>query len=164
MRNQERMDESLQAAVSKIAQTTQQYEREASRRASLETTIQKLSREMEEERDRLRTRQAEELETKRREWEVERDTLLTIIQKDCNLAFEQHRRQRQSPSRTPKYSSPARESPIAVDVELYPSKKPLTIDTTLEPSYGNGVNLISPAYSEIDDVLRETEDLIQSIM
>lgn len=119
---------------------------------------------MEQERDRLRAQHAADLDAKRKEWEVERDTLLTIIQKDCNMAFEQHRRQRQNPSLTPKYTNQSRDSPIAVDVELYQSKKsPLTIDTSLEPSFGNGANLVSPAYSEIDNVLRETEDLIQSI-
>lgn len=165
MRNQEATDESLQVALSKISNITQQYEREASRRASLEFNIKQLNLDMEQERERLQSSHMEDLEKKRREWELERDTLLTIIQKDCNLAFEQHWRQPNHSSRTPKYTSPSHTSSApTINTDFFPSKQPLTIDTTLEPDFESGANLVSPAYSDIDDVLRETEDLIQSIL
>ncbi len=164
IRNQESTDESLQAALSKISNISQQYEREANRRASLELSIKQLNHDVEQERERIRSRYLEDLEKRRREWVMERDTLLTIIQKDCNMAFEQHWRQPQHSSRTPKYMSPSRPSPTAVDEDFFPSKQPLTIDTASEPTFGTGANLISPVYSDIDDVLRETETLIQSMM
>lgn len=161
MRNQEAADDSLQAALSKISNITQQYEREVNKRASLEMSINQLHHERDQERDQMQSRHAEEISKRRAEWETERETLLTLIQRECNSAFEQHRR------RQPYISSPPRSSPNGVDTaQFLSSGRKLTVQTSNDAAFETPVstNLISPAYSDIDDVLRETEDLIQSIM
>ena len=171
MRNQETADESMHAALTKISNITQQYEREVSKRASLEMSINHMNHERDQERDQLQARHSEDLAKRRAEWEMERDTLLTLIQRDCNSAFEQH--WRQQPYTT---SSPLRSSPKGVDAttattqHFFSSGQNLTVQTTSpETAAGDfetpvSANLVSPSYSDIDDVLRETEDLIQSIM
>jgi hypothetical protein len=162
MRNQEAADDSLQAALSKISNITQQYEREANKRASLEMSINQLNHERDHERDHMQSRHTEEIAKRRADWETERDTLLTLIQRDCNSAFEEHRRQPHVSS------SPRRSSPKGVDTNNFVSSgKKLTVQTSHGAGFetpGSTTNLVSPAYSDIDDVLRETEDLIQSIM
>lgn len=153
-RRQEAADESICAAKSKVTSTTQQCEFEVARRESLERSLKQLNRQAEQEKKELIIRHEEELEKRRMNWEMEKETMLTVIQSDCNSAFD-HRRgniARQSPSR----------SPTTVDSEYF-SK--MTVDTSRsEPSPARSATMISPAYSDIDSVLRETEDLIQSIM
>ena len=169
MRQQESADESLQKAFSKISSITQQYDREVNRRASLEMSIHQLNHYMEQERQEMESRHVEELAKRRDEWEMERDTLLTVIQNDCHSAFEEHWRSRSvgSPHHAP---TPSRPSSKGVQEEIHYSsgKKKLTVDTHRDVDLGSssqsGFNVVSPAYSDIDNVLRETEDLIQSIM
>jgi hypothetical protein len=159
MRNQESAEDSLQAALSKISNITQQYEREVNKRSSLEMSINQFHHERDQERDQMQSRHAAEVAKRRAEWETERDTLLTLIQRDCNSAFDHHRRQ-------PYISSPPRSSPKGVDINFVSSGKKLTMQTSHDAGFDapGSTNLVSPAYSDIDDVLRETEDLIQSIM
>jgi hypothetical protein len=160
MRREEAADESIRAALSKVTSTTQQCEREVTRREALERSVDELNHRTEQDKKQLLARHGEEREKRRMEWEMERDTLLTVIQTDCNSAFERRRSNIARPS-------PSRPSPTTVDSDFF-SK--MTVDTSRpEPSPSRIVpawtpSLISPAYSDIDSVLRETEDLIQSIM
>jgi DNA anti-recombination protein RmuC len=162
MRSQEAADESLEAALTKTATSKHHCEREVARREALERSVDQLNCEFEQEKTQLQARYAEDLEKRRSAWEMERDTLLTVIQKDCNSAFEQRRSSfsRSSPPRPP------RPSPTSVNDSEYFSK--LTVETTSHSDAASSSraspSLISPAYSDIDSVLRETEDLIQSIM
>lgn len=183
MRGQEAADESLRAALSKVASTTQQFEREAIRREKLERTVDKVNQQADRERKELQARHLEELEKRKAGWEMERDTLLTMIQKDCNSTFERHKK-RPTTTGTKKKVEPI---PLSTSTEYGPtsimdddndyfSTARLSVDTghnvdddPLEGFISSTKNkkspsLISPAYSDIDSVLRETEDLIQSIM
>jgi hypothetical protein len=156
LRGQEEADDSLCAALSKVASTTQQCEREVARRETLERSLDQLNHQLDHEKQQLLARHAEELANRRAEWEMERDTLLTVIQKDCHASFERHRSSTSSPTA------------VAEDFKYF-SK--LTVDTgrpdvspsRMSPSRQTP-SLFSPAFSDIDSVLRETEDLIESIM
>ena len=88
MRSQEDSEEAMHAALSKIANITHQYEREVSRRGVLELSMQQLNKDIEDQRSQLQVRHSEELKRLRADWEAERDTLLTVVQKGCTSAFD----------------------------------------------------------------------------
>eukprot|EP00934_Nitzschia_sp_Nitz4_P007291 Nitzschia sp. Nitz4//scaffold358_size24170//19364//21693//NITZ4_008433-RA/size24170-processed-gene-0.36-mRNA-1//-1//CDS//3329549008//7281//frame0 len=163
MHNQEASDDSLETALAKIATITQKLERESSRRNALEESISRQRKDMEEERKRLQSRHAAELSKKRQEWEAERDTLLTVIQKDCNVLIEQKRQARSTPR------APAAAASLAAAASPVPDQQSthseffskLTIETT---DLEDGVpSMVSPSSSDMDNVLRETENLIHSL-
>jgi 6-pyruvoyl-tetrahydropterin synthase len=172
MQQQEATEQALQKALGKISGLTHQYEREVSHRAGMELNYAQLKHQLEEQRRELQDKYANDLQTQKKEWEFERDTLLTMIQRECNTAFEKNQR-RTVP--IPNHSSHAlQESPKGVDYDFQPSS---SVDPTLRVDTGtksdstfwrrtspSEANVISPMmYSEIDEVLRETEELIRSI-
>ena len=172
MEAKEDADESLKAALSKAASTSQQFDMEVVRREALERSMDLLKEQVEQEKKDWVFRYKEDLEKRRMEWEFERDTLLTMIQKDCNAAFES----RKSINSAPR-SSPARPSPLRAGLKASAEKDTgylshLTVETgvlgppsTIRMSPARSATVISPsAFSDIDSVLRETEDLIQSIL
>lgn len=159
MRKQEDTEESLRVALSKVVTATQQYERETIRREDLERTVDQLTNRIEEEKKELGARHREELEKQRVEWEMERDTVLTGIQKDCNLAFDG--RKNSIPLHSLDRTSPKGvdwdfSEELAVETKT-PQKSPSTVSTFRTPSFVT-------RYTDFDSVLRETEDLVESIM
>lgn len=165
MRSQEDSEESMHAALSKIANITHQYEREVSRRGVLELSMQQLNKDIEDQRYQLQARHSEELKRRRADWEAERDKLLTVVQKGCNSAFDQQRRSHstgdfwlQIGSTPVQYKSQAAGSELLSELAV---ETPGVIDENPDQET---VPLISPAYSDIDEVLRETEELIESMM
>lgn len=170
MDQQHEADEALQKALAQISDKTQQYEREVSHRASTELKVAQLKNQLDYQRRDLQDKYAKEIETLRENWKIERDTLLIMIQRDCNTAFEHHRRGG-TPQQRHQQQYSHEESPHSVDHEFFSvvSEGKLTVDTTVPSKdyildHPVHTNLVSPAYSEIDEVLRETENLIQSIM
>jgi hypothetical protein len=176
VRSQEASDDSLRAALSKLASTSQQNERELASRKSLERSMEQLQTQLEHEKRQLQARYSQDLEKRRHEWETERETLLALIQKDCSSAVERHRRGRISSTKSSKtpsqLASPFRATKqpnnnnnnnddffLTVETELGADSSP---SSHLSPS-PRSTTVISPVYSDIDTVLRETEDLIQSI-
>ena len=205
-KNQESTDESLRSALSKLATASQQTERELASRKSLERSMEELTTQLEHDKRQLQARYAQELEKRRHEWSQERETLLALIQKDCNSAIERHRK----PSSKHASSTSATKTSKAGKLSLSPSPFRatnrfksaasndddddfyLTVQTALSGgsssnnSPGGGSSeesesarlvlegssspsprtksvRVSPVYSDIDTVLRETEDLIESI-
>jgi hypothetical protein len=157
----EEADESFRAAMTKMATTMQQYERETARRDAMEKQVKQLNQQLEDDKNHLKNRHAAELERRRAEWEEQRSTLLEIIQKECNSVFE---RKRMGWSK----SSP---TSVAGGEDFF--SELLTVDTNMdEPSPGQkyasrvstSPSMISPAFSDIDSVLRQTEELVESIM
>ena len=142
-----------------MATTVQQLEREAAKREALEIEVKQLGEQMEDDKRRLQSRHTAELERRRTEWEDERNTLLTIIQNECNSAFDRRREKWATKS-----------SPTSVDTQFFPAQ--LNVDTELDEQQSAGrihgaktvASVISPAYSDFDSVLRETEEFIQSLM
>jgi len=187
LRQQETSDQALRKALGKITKITQQYEREVHHRAGMELKCAELRHQLEEQHKELLKKHAQELEATKKEWEMERDTLVTIIQRDCSTAIDTHRRS-SIPNTLGTRKSSLPESPTGVEFDFLTEEQPiLTVDTTtgttssvesllLKPSSGGGGSsssrsngrsrskiVVSPIYSEIDEVLRETEDLIRSI-
>jgi hypothetical protein len=198
-RMQEESDESLQEALSRVASTTQDYEREATRRQALERSMEDLRRQLEVDKKELQKRHAEEMERKRLDWESEKDTMLVVLQKDCNSVFDNRRRSwtlRGNGVPTPRSTGspqyhppplsgqhqhqPPRPSPLSMSPSIFFPEK-TTLDTggtrgtyiASSPSRqsppsdtgrGGPPSLISQSYSDIDSVLRETEELVQSIL
>jgi hypothetical protein len=157
----EAADESFGAAMTKMATTMQQYERETARRDAMEKEVKHLNQQLEDDKKHLKNRHAAELERRCAEWEEERSTLLEIIQKECNSVFERKRMGWSKPS------------PTSVTGGDNFFSESLTVDTNLDaPSQGRkyasrgstGPSIISPAFSDIDSVLRQTEELVESIM
>ena len=171
MQQQEAAEKALQKALGKISGLTHQCEREVSHRAGMELQYAQLKHQLEDQRRELQEKYAIELQAQKKEWDFERETLLTMIQRDCNTAFENHRRTTPSSNHS---SSALPESPRGVDFDFLPtssSEPTLTVETGAKSAStfwmktsSSDVNVISPMmYSEIDEVLRETEELIRSI-
>jgi hypothetical protein len=158
----EAADESFSAAMTKMATTMQQYERETARRDAMEKQVKQLNKQLEDDRNRLKNHHTTELERRRTEWEEERSTLLEIIQKECNSAFER-KRMAWSKSGTTSVTNGA---------DFF--SELLTVDTTNmdAPSIGRkyasrvspSPSVISPTFSDIASVLRQTEELVESIL
>jgi hypothetical protein len=166
LRSQEDADEALRSALVKVAEASQEYEKEATRRASAQRALESLNSQSDNEKQKLQERYEGELEKYRLQWEEERETLLSVVQNDCNSAFES-RRGKYGGTR-PTTSASQRLSPTSTLQSFFPPT--LTVDvgrqgrpssSLLSPS--ESAQLISPAHSDIESVLKETEDLIQSI-
>lgn len=197
-RLREDSDEALQEALSRLAGVTQQCERETARRLGAEKSVEKLHRQVEAERKESLARHAEEIEKRRHDWEAERETMLVVLQKDCNTAFDHRRRNwgmGNTPTNTPhtaapssRHHQPPRPSPLSMNSVFFPEIKS-TVESGAglptsatsagratfvapspsrlsSPSDGAGgpLSMISQSYSDMDSVLRETEELVQSML
>jgi chromosome segregation ATPase len=157
----EAADESFSAVMTKMATTMQQYERETARRDAMEKQVKQLNQQLEDDKNRLKNRHAAELERLRAEWEEERSTLLKMTQEECNSVFE---RKRMGWSKSNSTS-------VAGGAGFFSER--LTVDTNTDaPSPGRkyasrvstSPSTISPTFSDIESVLRQTEELVESIM
>lgn len=158
--------------MSKLAEIIQQHERETARRYALERTNRQITEKFESEKQSLAKRHSAELQRCRTEWEEERNTLLAVIQEECNSLFES---KRSSFARQPSPRSDASH-------ELLPGQG-LVVDTSRNNDNGEGEEVeasnqqrridstrststapvISPTFSDMDSVLRETEQLIEGL-
>ncbi|VEU35525.1 unnamed protein product [Pseudo-nitzschia multistriata] len=91
-RLQEESDESLEEALTRIARVSHNHEREKGRRHALERTVEDLNRKMKMHQKDLSAKHKGELEKQRHQWESEKEVLLSNLQRDCNVAFENRRR------------------------------------------------------------------------
>jgi hypothetical protein len=176
-RDKELGDESLRAAMSKLTEIIQQHEKETARRKALERTMEHLQFEFEDEKKRLATRSAVELRKRRAEWEEERSSLLTIIQRECNSVFERKKnnfahdqQQRSMSSREEGDIGASSVAPLLVDTSRgdslgdLPGKDPSPLNVVGSArSTTSTARLISPTFSDFDSVLRETEELVQGL-
>ena len=215
-RTQEDADENLEEALNKISRLNQDHGREKGRRHTLEKTVEDLQRKMRAQQKDMQSKHAAELEKRKKQFELEKDTLLGSIQRDCNNAFASRRRGHGNfvetadvmPTYRPPTTSSQRQqqqqtgpSPLSMNsTSFFPeSKNQLKViapvvggppaTTVLEGSTANYIapsprrfhtssptnifreiggspSVISKTYSDmdIDSVLRETEELVQSIM
>mmetsp|Transcript_53408 Transcript_53408/g.129956 ORF Transcript_53408/g.129956 Transcript_53408/m.129956 type:complete len:690 (-) Transcript_53408:57-2126(-) len=218
---QEDSQESIQDAISRSNTTSQQYERESARRLSAEKALEDLQHQTEADKKELQARHADELEKRRQEWDAERDTMISVLQKDCNTVFDSRRSTLTSGGRTPSprqhphpyppssshHYQQARPTPVSVNSVFFspsndspfPSRMPNVTSTTSansagaanmgtheqsrsssyfapSPSEGGGgvvgvglvgggsPSMVSQTYSDLDSILRETEELVQSVM
>ena len=191
--------------MEKVTSLSTQYERESAKRLAVERSLERQEEQWELDRQMAQQRYEQELDRKRVEWELEKDSLLAVVQKDCNSAFEQHQSTRRdyyasnsSPFSTRTATSnlttffetphsnassssrrrsrgTARKVSDASEAMMSSSAKEkapvkLTIDTSAMPKSNvkspplTAPTVISPAFSEFDNILRETEDLVQSIL
>jgi hypothetical protein len=166
LRSQEDADEALQSALVKVTEASQEYEKEAARRASTQRALESLKSQSDNDKQKLQERYEGELEKYRLQWEEERETLLSVIQDDCNSAFESRRRN--YGGTRPTTSTSQRLSPTSTLGSSFPPT--LTVNTGRQDRHSSALlspsesaQLISPGHSDIESVLKETEDLIQSI-
>eukprot|EP00980_Cylindrotheca_fusiformis_P017908 scaffold5682_cov140-Cylindrotheca_fusiformis.AAC.19 len=165
LRSQEDADEALRAALVKVAEASQEYEKEASLRVSAQKALDSLNQQLDSEKQNLQEHYESELEKYRLQWEDERETLLSMIQKECNTAFDSHRRGSNGGARAT-HSASQRLSPTSTLHSFFPPT--LTVNVGRQgrvSSPSESAQLISPSHSsDIESVLKETENLIQSIM
>jgi hypothetical protein len=176
LRSQEDADEALRAALVKVSQASQEYERELQRRESLQHKLNKAHREHSQEKDQWTRQYQQELLEKQHQWQTERDALVQELQNDCNTAFENRKREPPQNTGNKAYASRVRQqvrpsSPTFTIESFFPRE--LTVNTAtaeasgtsrLSPDSQTSAQLISPAHSDIESVLKETEDLISSIL
>lgn len=152
LRSQEDADEALRLALNKASAASHEYEREG---------FDMLNAKLEKEKKKLKEQYESQQEKLRLQWEEERDTLLAVIQKDCNLAFENHRKRSNNAGGG---GPPRLRSNTLESVDSFKSFPAMTVNVgRLSEEVSMTKPLISPS-SDIDSVLNETEALIQSIM
>ena len=141
--------------MSKLTAAKNKMEREWAKREQLQCTVNQMEQHLVSEKRRLSTEHQEEVKSLRAKWEDEKNLLLDVIQRDCNLVFEDKR------------NVPLNErSPRSVDFDFSKTKHIFTDD--LE-AHGNSDMMDSkpksPVYSpKIDEELRATEALVQSLL
>ena len=177
LRSQEDSDEALQVALGKVAEASKEYEKEAARRENAQKTLDQLKKKLTSEK-RLMTEQYErELQKHRTQWEQERETLLTVVQKDCNNAFESRRKgfqvngfQANKSMNKSLESSSQRHSPVSTMHTFFPPPA-VSVDAddrsyirSVAGSLTGRVQIISPTESDLESDLKYTEDLIAGIL
>jgi hypothetical protein len=168
----------------------------------LEQTVEDLHRQMQVEKKDWQSRHADELEKLRANWDTEKETMVLVLQKECNGVFDNRKRNwtrntsstPRSMAGTPHYyhqapssgqHQPPRPSPLSINSPVFfPDKTPVDVlpsttsagrATYIAPSPsrnsspsetggGGPPSMISQTYSDIDSVLRETEELVQSVL
>lgn len=167
-RNIESSEESLQVALSKLSSAKTKLAHEVSRREKLEEDLISMEKQTAFDKQRLIREQDEKIHALKKTWDEEKRVLLDVIQRDCNLVFEQNK--------GPTSIDMDGGSPRAVAVDFATNRRlQFVVGSPVDnnnnnntPSSENNMNsssiVISPSYSEIDKELRETEALVESLM
>lgn len=172
LRSQEDSDEALQVALGKVAEASKEYEKEAARREAAQKTLEQLKKKLASEKRLVADKYEEEFKKHQIRWEQERETLLTVVQKDCNNAFETHRKGfTAGKSLNKSLESQRTTSPTSTLHTFFPPAVSVDAD---ERSYirsdmgsvrsGHHAPLISPSESDLESDLKYTEDLIAGIL
>lgn len=132
---------------------------EAQNRQALEKTVQEMNGKHQAELKSMAERHEQEVQSLRDVWEEEKDKLIRVVQKQCNIVFD----------RTRSRSSPRCVS-SALDFfsEQTSVYEPLDSGDALSPkSKARSPGITSnrtPSFSELSKSLRETEALVHSIV
>ena len=158
---QEKDQDSLKASLTlQVTRAQQQYQQEAQQRATLQVSLERLKEDHSRSVDDLKKQHRQEIAKLDSEWQEQREELLEMIQRDCNAAFEQHYRKLPSAPTPSRRQSPLRPS----SMPARPAQRIFAPSPLQRRSMEHDVaQLISPAYSDMDTVLRETEEMIQSL-
>ena len=171
-RDKELSESSLRSAMSKLAEIIQQHEREMARRHALERSNKQMAEKFETDKKNLSKRHLDEIQRCRSQWEEERNTLLSALSQECASLFAS---KRSSLARQPSPRSDAsREARAGRGLVIDTSRKDDSEDaedgTAFQQqrsdsarSSGSNAPVISPTFSDIDSVLRETEELIEGL-
>ena len=146
-------EENLAVASAKLTAATNKMNREVAKREQFQEIVNKLEQQLVSEKRRISSEHQDEVKGLKATWEDEKNLLLDVIQRDCNLVFEEKRNE-----------SVNERSPRSVDFEFSKTKHVLT--HSLESQDTAGVSKSeSTVYSpKIDAELRETEALVQSLI
>jgi len=176
LRSQEDSDEALKVALGKVAEASKEYEKEAARRETSQKTLDQLKKKLAMEQRLVAEKYEQEMQKHRVQWEQERETLLTVIQKDCNNAFESRRKgfsANKSPNKSLNKSLESqRISPTSTLHTFFPQTVSVDADDrsyirsvggSVRSATGH-VQVISPSESDLESDLKYTEDLIAGLL
>lgn len=144
-------DESLQVAMSKANSFKQRLDRETAKREQLQQEIHNLNEQLTSEHERLTNEHVTELESLKRKWKEEKNILLNVIQRDCNLVFEQNRN---------KSNMSPKSVVCAFDIDKEFDLSQLESGDPCQQTHSGS----SPRYADIDKELQETEALVQRLL
>lgn len=160
-------EESVQAAMSKVASTLQRLERETKRREALEQTLDQIHVEHNAEYQKILEMHRQELELLREEWEEDKNSLLSIVQSECNLVFDRNKAlnrasiSRSEQRRTPSSRHTAEKSAISRRAATHTDTASTeTNKAAATPTSSNGESLLS----QINRDLLETESLVNDLV
>jgi hypothetical protein len=144
--------------MTKATSLKQRLEREVAKREQFQEQANILEEKLVFEKQRLAEEHSIEVQSLKRKWLEEKSILLNVIQRDCNVVFEQNRKKSHA-------------SPKSVVHDFAAFEQQLNSSEEME-STGNGgdektSNVYSGAslrYSGIDQELRETEVLVQNLL
>ena len=146
-------EENFAVASAKLTAAKNKMDREVAKREQFQTTVNKLEQQMVAEKRRISSEHQEELKGLKATWENEKNLLLDVIQRDCNLVFEEKRTE-----------SVNERSPRSVDFDFSKSKHVHTHNLGTQDTADLSLSKL-PVYSlKIDAELRETEALVQSLI
>ncbi|CAJ1942560.1 unnamed protein product [Cylindrotheca closterium] len=172
LRSQEDSDEALQVALGKVSEASKEYEKEAARREGAQKTLDQLRKKLTTEKRMVAEKYEKELQQHRVQWEQERETLLAVVQKDCNNAFETHRKGFTVNKSLNKSLESQRRSPTSTLHTFFPPTISVDADdgsyvrsvTGSVRSLTGHVQVISPSESDLESDLKYTEDLIAGLL
>jgi hypothetical protein len=148
--------------MTKVTSLKQRLERETTKREKLQEELTQLEEAYASEKKRLTDEHISETQSLKRKWAEEKAILLDVIQRDCNLVFEQNRNTSHTSPKSVVYGFPSLEKQYDASVQVEsPTNQSQRQNEEPISTYTLGV---SPRYSDIEQELRETEALVQTIL
>lgn len=154
------IEEAMRSAEKEAAEVTEQFNKEAQARESLEGTVRELERKlaMESQKGRLAS---QHMKTQK-QWQEETNNLIASIQHECNEIFQQNLVSTTSDS--PRTVMVADDSSILEELSTFGATKSAGI---MKPSTTFKEAMAFTPYKpslEVDKALEETEALVRSLM
>jgi DNA polymerase III gamma/tau subunit len=147
--------------MSKVASTMQRLERETKKREALEQTLDQIHVEHNAEYQKILEMHRQELELLREEWEEDKNTLLSMVQSECNLVFDRNKAlNRSSVSR----SGSRRTSPTNQTIEATSNRRSTKHRTAVASNKTTSSSNEETLLSQINRDLRETENLVKGLV
>lgn len=148
--------------MTKVTSLKQRLERETTKREKLQEELKQLEETYASEKQRLTDEHMSETQSLKRKWAEEKAILLDVIQRDCNLVFEQNRHTSHTSPKSVVCGFPSLEKQFDPTVQMEsPTNRSQRQNEEQISTYSLG---ISPRYSDIEQELRETEALVQTIL
>ena len=146
-------DENLAVALAKLAAAKNKMSRETLQREHLQATVVRLEQQLISERRRISSEHQDEVKQLKATWGDEKKRLLDVIQRDCNIVFDEQRSE-----------SVLEMSPRSVDYDFSKSKEIIANAPDSQNTAGLEKHKSLVYSPKMDAELRETEALVQKLL
>jgi hypothetical protein len=154
-------EEAMQAAASEVSAVTEQLDKEAAARESLEGTVRELERKLVIERQ--KSKMSSEWMTNRKQWQAETNNLIASIQQECNTVFAQNIVRTESP-RSVAVSGADESSSMLDDVDLSKIEGTADVYPVHKTPWKRETRTSYKSPLDVSQALDETEALVRSLV